>query len=855
MPKLYYSLCLLLTAHTLFGQSATALPTDDVTAETPSESSGTQIRPQLSEQSWFVERPGSMLIYLPEAVIVDWDRVERRSDLRFLDIEMDTPPKARGDETVAIVHFVPLKSGILTLPSLYFTGDTDTYKSTAIQIQVSELQASRQMSLQLLPERKTVYTNQALRIDLIWDCDLTADTLSELKLNPTFFNNPEIQTIVPRTTAPEKKQVGLPIGGRRVIATRTTDDAKRALGRIELPIYLSFEAPGTYTLPAVQLEIAHLEKEQTFGRYAAHFNNSLFDPVPADAAHQRIFTRSAPITIEVLPVPKPSMPSPTPTLFDPLSITVQVQAQEITVGQLLEISLEVHAEAPHGMIELPPLSTQPALRSHFLVEDDYRASWQNTGTLFQTRIRPLSTEIKSFPSLKFEVWDAQTASYRILTTEAVPLTVRPNNGQQTINPSSFQTDPDPLAPNPEGIWSNRQITPMTAFTQTLLHALSAGFWPILIGLSICAAIGIPVARKRRRRALDPHYNACLNSYQNFKRQPANSSAQWQAFIDFMAQCTGAQGRAWTLKDSQRCLQALPLSEETRTTILQKHQLEDNARYQDKQAPVQPCDNLHPVMKKVTRALRRHSALLIGLVFISLSFCPKVALADTWQDAETAFARGENAVSGSDAANAAYSEAALLFEHAARENAPPAPAWINAGNAWFRVGQLGRSIAAYREATAYAPFDSELANNLNNARALVRTNVGLSSTHWTEVPRSWLRAATLTLAAIWVGLIIAYIRYRRGHLTLALSIATTLLLLSSAWLIQREMASGKSAVLIAESTQARKGPDFAYANAFTEPLSDGVEGIIRESRNEWVKLELPNGQAGWLPKEQVQTIAY
>ncbi|MFT5826803.1 MAG: hypothetical protein ACI8ZW_002318, partial [Yoonia sp.] len=51
----------------------------------------------------------------------------------------------------------------------------------------------------------------------------------------------------------------------------------------------------------------------------------------------------------------------------------------------------------------------------------------------------------------------------------------------------------------------------------------------------------------------------------------------------------------------------------------------------------------------------------------------------------------------------------------------------------------------------------------------------------------------------------------------------------------------------------KGPSYAYAAAFHEPLHDGVELTLHQSREEWGLVSLVDGRECWVPLTQIQLI--
>ena len=197
------------------------------------------------------------------------------------------------------------------------------------------------MSLQLTPTKQQVYVGEPLRIDLTWSAAIEASRLKALRLYPEFFDNPDVDVVLPRNTSPEAARVGLPIGGRRVIATREVNEEQvQLLGQITLPIYLRFDKPGLHTLPETYLECALLDQPASgFARYAAYFNNSFFEATKPEEVYQRIFVTTPEQTIKVLPLPPTEQGALFSELFAPIDFEVSIQRNEVNIGELMELRL------------------------------------------------------------------------------------------------------------------------------------------------------------------------------------------------------------------------------------------------------------------------------------------------------------------------------------------------------------------------------------------------------------------------------------------------------------------------------------------------------------------------------------
>ena len=61
------------------------------------------------------------------------------------------------------------------------------------------------------------------------------------------------------------------------------------------------------------------------------------------------------------------------------------------------------------------------------------------------------------------------------------------------------------------------------------------------------------------------------------------------------------------------------------------------------------------------------------------------------------------------------------------------------------------------------------------------------------------------------------------------------------------------VTVQDDITVRKGNGEASAAAFREQLHEGVEFIILEERPGWYRIELPDGNSGWIRQSQVAVI--
>ncbi|MSU36300.1 MAG: hypothetical protein EXS36_14630 [Pedosphaera sp.] len=200
----------------------------------------------------------------------------------------------------------------------------------------------------------------------------------------------------------------------------------------------------------------------------------------------------------------------------------------------------------------------------------------------------------------------------------------------------------------------------------------------------------------------------------------------------------------------------------------------------------------------------------------------------------------------------FSEAASAYEKLIERGTDTTGLHYNLANARYKAGQPGAALAHWRLAESANPRQPDLALNLQFARA----NVPALRRSALEPWEGWVRHLTLnewtalSLISVWLWTaILVVIRLRpvfaaglRGY-TLVAAMVTLLSLLglgSSAW----SRFVRPLAVVISKDAPVRYGPVEESKVTFTS--TEGTEARLRESRNGWHRISLPDGRnQGWI----------
>jgi tetratricopeptide (TPR) repeat protein len=239
-----------------------------------------------------------------------------------------------------------------------------------------------------------------------------------------------------------------------------------------------------------------------------------------------------------------------------------------------------------------------------------------------------------------------------------------------------------------------------------------------------------------------------------------------------------------------------------------------------------------------------AALLAAVVIVLLpAQSPAAVTATAFDSANKLYEEGK------------FAEAASAYETIAKSGQTSAALYFNLGNAFFKSGQIGRSIAAYRQAEQLTPRDPDLRANLQFARNQT-PSPALVPTRW----QRWLGRLTLnewTLlasGAVWLWLLLlAVLQWRPALRPILRAYVLTLAVLAGlfcacAAATLRATRFTRTAIVITGEAVVRYGPLAESPLAFT--VHDGAELCILDQKDEWLQVNAGPRRTGWLRRDQV-----
>jgi tetratricopeptide (TPR) repeat protein len=205
----------------------------------------------------------------------------------------------------------------------------------------------------------------------------------------------------------------------------------------------------------------------------------------------------------------------------------------------------------------------------------------------------------------------------------------------------------------------------------------------------------------------------------------------------------------------------------------------------------------------------------------------------------------------------YGQAAAEYEDLIRTAHVSPAIYFNAGNAWFKAGQIGRAIYDYRRAELLDPRDPDIRANLGIVRAQAGTSIAaLPGSRWTRwvgrlTLNEWACAASAAVALFFVVLTARQLSpgFRKSSAGLAWVLAAgSLWFLICLGLSINQQLLVKTSIVIVPEAVVRWGPDDESKSAFT--AHDGTEMMVLARDGDWLQVSDAARHIGWLQQKNV-----
>jgi tetratricopeptide (TPR) repeat protein len=543
----------------------------------------------------------------------------------------------------------------------------------------------------------------------------------------------------------------------------------------------------------------------------------------------------------------------------------------VSVGDPLTLKIRIAGQGSWDTVTLASNPSGPEWREFKFYPPtskvETRDQMQIDGSkYFEQVITPQNADVKEIPGFAFSFFDPNARSFRTLQHAPLPISVRPTAA--TPQPTIVQTSP----PSSDQQAGNLQEI---VHIKTSLGTISHGTRPLIQKPAFIAVQAVPALafmfafawrqrkdklannpRLLRQREVARKIDAGLAELSQHAR--SNNTVEFYAtMFRLLQEQIGERLDVPASGITESVVAELPLSKEDATQVHDLFQLCNQARYarQQTSAELQSVidklkSGLAAIQKINSNTTTRSAAAVASLAICSLLF----AFSAKADDLNTMFTQANRLYE-----QGKFTEAAKSYDNLIEVGVVSPALYFNAGNAYFKSGQTGKAIAAYREAEQLAPRDPDIRANLQFARNQVANYIpALPGSKWTRwmnrmSVNEWTIAASTSLALLFIFATVQQLSpaLRRSLRMPAVVLALVTVALAVCLYIDFSVAETKSAVVTTSEAVVRRGPFDESQSAFT--VRDGAELLVVDAKDNWLQVTDASRRTGWLRNNQLTVI--
>ncbi len=247
-------------------------------------------------------------------------------------------------------------------------------------------------------------------------------------------------------------------------------------------------------------------------------------------------------------------------------------------------------------------------------------------------------------------------------------------------------------------------------------------------------------------------------------------------------------------------------------------------------------------------------LWLALVLVQCWALPVAAQDAAIKEAEVAYTKED------------YKTAIELYEGLLKNNGESAAIYYNLGNAYYKNGQVAPAILNYERALLLEPGDKDIRFNLQMAKARAVDKIEpvgkFFLVKWFEGVRdiasidTWGATGIISFVLFIFCLVIFFfskiVRFKKIGFYCALLLLLVVIFSNIFGFSQKSaMKNQIEAIVFASSVTVKSSPDVSGTDLVV--LHEGTKVAVKSVLGEWSEVELEDGNVGWMPSKDIQTI--
>ena len=252
---------------------------------------------------------------------------------------------------------------------------------------------------------------------------------------------------------------------------------------------------------------------------------------------------------------------------------------------------------------------------------------------------------------------------------------------------------------------------------------------------------------------------------------------------------------------------------------------------------------------------KHFWIIVAIAILSIPVCRANASLDTlWNNANTAYINGD------------YEGAIAGYDSVLLEGYSGYKLYYNLGNAYFKSGQIGKSILNYNRALRLAPSDEDVKHNLSVANSYVKDKIErvpefflktwFKSLRVSMSTNSWAVASLVLLALVFAAVLFyllsgKMVLRKAGFYTAIVSFVLFIFAVVFSVQERSELLHSTEAVVMSSAAPVKSSPDNSSKDIFI--LHEGTKVRVLSTLNQWCEIAIPDGNKGWIMESSIEKI--
>lgn len=590
----------------------------------------------------------------------------------------------------------------------------------------------------------------------------------------------------------------------------------------------------------------------------------------------RLFQAVAkPMRVEIRPLPLTGRPASfSNAVGSAFGMEVQAGQTVVRVGDPIELRITLRGKGRLSGLILPELAAMGLSAQHFAAPDEPPAGEvldDGKAKLFRVSVRLRSTEAREIPALAFSYYDSEKGSYQTVRSQPIALSVKVS---AVVSAGDVVGAPPPTAaatgtPSTKPATKAEEAAPVLSLVGADLalsdERLTLGrapslrqVLPLLIGLYGAALALLVVHFVRARKQAEWQHDAERKKRLGGLQKELESAAR-----------DAARDSAPKLVAALRALRKeLGLPDDAGRSLLDRLETEAYS----------PSAAREPLSKDLRAAIEALAQKWSGedrrrgggsgaasLVLVACGLGAALAQAQDGaveQKLKRARGRYQSALAESDRdrRRTGFAEAEAGLRELCAVHAERPQLLADWGNAALLAQEPGRAVLAYRRALELDPTLARARRNLQFLRERLPD--------WLPRPRGGTLDSLLFLNQSWpmpyrqvglavavllaVALLIPWSARRRRVLRLVASVPLLgIALFGLSLLAERDAA--QDAVVVVGGGMLRSADSAGAPPTLSRPLPAGAEVTISETRGDYSRISLADGQTGWISKSALEPV--